>query len=834
MALGTGDGSTDTSGRHAGSSLAHDEAEDLAALAAFRTLVDLASDAYVILDDGGCILWANRLMAERLGHAIEDLCGLHVWDIDPRFPPARYHALFARARQARVAPFESEHRRRDGSTFSVEVTATVTALPEGERLFAAVRDISERKTALESEARYRSLFESIDDGFCVVAVLYDDTGAAVDGRVLEANPAFVAQTGLVDAVGRTIRELVPDHDPRWFEIFGRVAATGEPTRFDAPVATLGRWYEVAASRSGNAEDHRVAILFKDVMAVRAAERERERLLATLQVERSRLAAVFAQTPSVLAIVRGPEHVLEMANEAYLALNGHRDVLGKPLLDAVPELRGQGFDRLLDAVVATGEPYVGREVPILLSTAPGAPPEERFFDFVYLPLVEPDEHGAPTRVGVIAHGNDITDQVRARREVERARERADRLHAFTAALSEASTPAEVAAAAVRHGAAIFEGAGTIITVLSPSGDALQVVDVDALETGIRTQWERIPIEAPAPLTDAARTRQPIFLRSRDEWRARYPHLLPLLDATGHQANAVVPLIVDETLLGVLGFAFTTPCEFSADDRALVMTIARQVAQALQRARLYDSERQARQEAQQANRTKGEFLAVMSHELRTPLNAIGGYAELIEMGIRGPVTPAQREDLQRIQRSQRHLLSLINEVLNYAKLESGAVTYDLRPAVLSDVVTTVVPLVEPQRAARRITLAVELPTAADHPRRHVLADREKLQQILLNLLSNAVKFTPAGGHVRIDLRDVPDVRDRVMLRVSDTGVGIPADRLDAIFEPFVQVGRTLSQPGEGTGLGLAISRDLARGMGGDITVESTPDVGSTFTLVLPTPT
>jgi signal transduction histidine kinase len=225
-------------------------------------------------------------------------------------------------------------------------------------------------------------------------------------------------------------------------------------------------------------------------------------------------------------------------------------------------------------------------------------------------------------------------------------------------------------------------------------------------------------------------------------------------------------------------------------------------------------------------KGEFLAVMSHELRTPLNAIAGYAELMAMGIRGPVTDAQREDLERIQRSQRHLLLLINEVLNYARLESGAVTYDLKPTQVADVIAATVPLVEPQRKARGLELRLDLPADGKVPAAR--ADADKLQQILLNLLSNAVKFTPEGGCVTVKLRARRD--GRVAVRVCDTGVGIPADRLDAIFEPFVQVGRALNNPGEGTGLGLAISRDLARGMGGELTAQSELGSGSTFTLVL----
>ncbi|HYJ78769.1 MAG TPA: ATP-binding protein, partial [Longimicrobiaceae bacterium] len=236
------------------------------------------------------------------------------------------------------------------------------------------------------------------------------------------------------------------------------------------------------------------------------------------------------------------------------------------------------------------------------------------------------------------------------------------------------------------------------------------------------------------------------------------------------------------------------------------------------------RLAKEAAEAANRAKSEFLAVMSHELRTPLNAIGGYADLMEMGIRGPVTPQQREDLERIQTSQRHLLGLINEVLNYAKLETGTVHYDVADIDVCDVLAAAEGLVSPQVWAKGLTLEV-----AKCPRGlAVRADGEKLRQILVNLLSNAVKFTDRGG--RIDLTyATPGAR--VHLVVRDTGMGIPADKLEAIFEPFVQVRSDLARTAEGTGLGLSISRELARGMGGELTAASTPGAGSTFTLRLP---
>jgi signal transduction histidine kinase len=233
-----------------------------------------------------------------------------------------------------------------------------------------------------------------------------------------------------------------------------------------------------------------------------------------------------------------------------------------------------------------------------------------------------------------------------------------------------------------------------------------------------------------------------------------------------------------------------------------------------------------QAEEANRAKSHFLAMMSHELRTPLNAIAGYTQLIEMGVRGPVTREQQQDLERIERSQRHLLSLVNDVLSYAKLEAGRLQFVIAPVRMREMLTSVETLVTPQLRAKQLQY-VDTGACGDI---EVLADEEKLRQILINLLSNAIKFTTPGGTIRIDCSgDETEVRTTV----SDDGIGIPGDKLDAIFEPFVQVERTLATRQDGTGLGLAISRQLARSMGGDLTVTSVPGEGSVFSLRLPRP-
>jgi PAS domain S-box-containing protein len=237
------------------------------------------------------------------------------------------------------------------------------------------------------------------------------------------------------------------------------------------------------------------------------------------------------------------------------------------------------------------------------------------------------------------------------------------------------------------------------------------------------------------------------------------------------------------------------------------------------------REARESARAASRAKSDFLATMSHELRTPLNAIGGYVELMEMELRGPITETQRRDLARIRASQQHLLGLISGVLDLSRIESGKVAYDLVDLAIDPLLRGLDALVAPQAAAKELVL--EYPGAPSELT--VIADHEKLRQVLLNLLSNAIRYTPPGGHVVMTA--AAQDADTVAITVSDNGPGIRVDRQSEIFEPFVQLDRSLTQTREGVGLGLAISRDLAHGMNGELTVESSLGAGASFTLVLP---
>ena len=318
--------------------------------------------------------------------------------------------------------------------------------------------------------------------------------------------------------------------------------------------------------------------------------------------------------------------------------------------------------------------------------------------------------------------------------------------------------------------------------------------------------------------------------------RYGHVAPHYgNPKGHlpvRSYLAVPVISRTgEVIGGLFFGHEASGVFTAYHERLVAGIAPWAAVAMDNARLYAAEREsradaemARHNAEQANKAKADFLASMSHELRTPLNAIGGYADLLSAGIRGPMTELQLADVERIKRSQRHLLALINDILNFAKIEAGSVRFEPQDVSMNTALGGLEVLIQPQMLEKEIAYEYR---CCDE-RFTAFVDPERLQQILLNIVSNAVKFTPHGGSILVECDATPT---SMVVRVHDTGVGIPPDKLEAVFEPFVQLERSPSGQSLGTGLGLSISRDLARAMGGDLVAEEKATEGATLRLTLP---
>ena len=241
-------------------------------------------------------------------------------------------------------------------------------------------------------------------------------------------------------------------------------------------------------------------------------------------------------------------------------------------------------------------------------------------------------------------------------------------------------------------------------------------------------------------------------------------------------------------------------------------------------LLTAERRAREEAEIANRIKGDFLALLSHEFRTPLQAIFGYTELLERQIHGPLNEAQLRDLKRIQQSQQHLLGLISTILEFARLEGGKeIEVHLCPTSVHEILREMEGFIGSQLEKRDLKYDYR----CDGEAIFAHTDPARFQQIVLNLLANAIKFTPAGGHISLECASEPGT---AVIRVIDSGIGIPDEQLETIFQPFVQI-RAKHSTTEGAGLGLPISRRLATAMGGTLTASRNPESGSTFTLRLP---
>jgi signal transduction histidine kinase len=495
-----------------------------------------------------------------------------------------------------------------------------------------------------------------------------------------------------------------------------------------------------------------------------------------------------ESPFPVNLWCGPERVL-IYNDGYRRVLGgkHPRALGRPGLEVWAEIAPQ-LVPMFARIDAGGEPVYAENAPFVMARADGAPEGELAYFTFGLSAIR-DDAGA-----IVAYFNPATETT-ARVRAEEA------LAAANRRLDDALLAGEV---------------GTYQWDVPDDrlwGDAnfARIFDIVLDPTGA------------APLADYLAAIHP---DDRDRTAQLVQHTLET-GAPYATEYRIVPRRAEGAIRWVEARGRV---EYDADHRPLrfsgvVQDITRRREAEAERARLLEEAEAARREAEVANRAKSDFLATMSHELRTPLNAIGGYADLIGMGV--PVSPPEelRPFVDRIRTAQRHLLHLINAVLNFAKLEAGRVEFHLDSVPVGDLLDGVQLFVEPQVLARQQQFHCD---PCDDGFR-VRADREKVSQILLNLVSNAVKFTPPGGEIRIWAEAAGD--DTIAIHVRDTGQGIPADKLDAVFDPFVQVDSQFTREAQGTGLGLAISRELARGMHGELTAESTLGVGSTFTLTLP---
>jgi K+-sensing histidine kinase KdpD/ActR/RegA family two-component response regulator len=399
-------------------------------------------------------------------------------------------------------------------------------------------------------------------------------------------------------------------------------------------------------------------------------------------------------------------------------------------------------------------------------------------------------------------------------------RTSRLHSLTAALSEALTVDGVAKAVVRQGKLVVGAQAGSVTLLVANGTQFEILADDSLSDDRRNR--RFGVSPGLCLTKAVESRQPVFVGSFADWQRDYWRSAAQAADGGFESTVALPLLAEGTVLGVLSFHFTAPVNFDDEFRTLLTSVAQHCAQALDRARLYETEHGARADAEAENRLKDDFLSTVSHELRTPLNAILGWAAMLRTGsLDGGRTVRA---IQAIHDNASRQARLVDELLDISRIAGGRSSLDLQKLDLAEMLRGAVESILPAAEAQGVAVHLHAPGAL-----HMDGDIRRLEQVFLNLLTNSVKFTPPGG--RIDVRVAVSDR-RVEVQVADTGIGIEAEFLPHVFDRFRQADSHTSRTHGGLGLGLSIARHLVDAHGGTIRADSAGrGCGTTITVMLP---
>ncbi|WP_199316125.1 PAS domain S-box protein [Tolypothrix sp. FACHB-123] len=412
---------------------------------------------------------------------------------------------------------------------------------------------------------------------------------------------------------------------------------------------------------------------------------------------------------------------------------------------------------------------------------------------------------------------------ARQAAEIACDRTARLQTVTAALSESLTPVQVVEVIVAQSMAVLEAASAMVVLVSEDGTELEIIKAIGYESQLLESWRRFSINSAVPLAEAVRTGEPVWMETVAQRVIRYPHLAEDYSKYDTSAWMSLPLVAEGRSVGGMSLTFTEYQQLTPEDRQFILAISRQCAQAISRAQLYEAERKARAEAEQANRVKDEFLAVLSHELRSPLNPILGWTKLLQTQKLSPTKTQQA--LETIERNAKLQAQLIEDLLDISRMLRGKLSLNTAPVNLIEVITGAIETVELAANSK----SIHIQTVLQPGKQTVFGDANRLQQVVWNLLSNAIKFTPEGGRVTVNLQEIGS---RVQIQVIDNGKGIKADFLPHVFEYFRQADSSTTRKFGGLGLGLAIARQIVELHGGTVAAQSLgEDLGATFTVLLP---
>ncbi|MGP1383131.1 MAG: PAS domain S-box protein [Thainema sp.] len=777
----------------------------------FRNMADNAPAMIWVTDDTGYCTYLNQGWYDFTGQTEETGLGFGWLRVVHPEDSERSKDVFLQAnKQHQAFRLEYRLRRRDGTYCWAIDAANPCFSEDGEfkGYIGSVIDISDRKQAEEalriSEERYRTLFENMNEGFCLAEVLFDADNQPIDYRLLETNSVFEKHSGLKDAQGKTARELHPELEQDWIDLYGNVVLTGEPARYENYSEALGRWFDVSAFRIGQPESRKVAILFEDIS-------QRKQTEVALQVSEERYRSLVEATAHIIWNELGDRGEFMSPQPAWSAFTGQ----------TFDELKGWGW---LNAVHPDDRAPTTQAWLIALENRALYEFEHRVrrHDGVY-------RHMAVRAVPVFEDNGAIREWVGVHSDVT------DRKQAETA-LRQSEDRLRMAIESAQLG----------------TWDWNLVTDKLTWDAGCNAMFG-LPTEAEISIE--------VFfegLHPDDRERLKQVMQWSFNPASGGSCDTEYRTIGIqdgiERWIAAKGQAY-----FDAEGKPLrfigtVMDITDQKCAEAKREKLLQLEQAARTEAERANRIKDEFLAVLSHELRSPLNPILGWARLLQMRRFDEAKTA--EALATIERNAKLQTQLIDDLLDIAKILRGKLSLNIAPINLSSTVKAAIETVKSSAATKSVSLHSVLPNIGQ-----VSGDAARIQQIVWNLLSNAVKFTPSGGWVEVRLERVsglgsgrvgefssthPPIHPSThqpsyppthppayaRITVTDTGKGINPEFLPHIFESFRQEDASITRQYGGLGLGLAIVRELVEVHGGTIHAESPGEgLGATFTVQLP---
>lgn len=802
---------------------------------------------FVAVDDGIAAL-NGRAAGEHLGRHVGEMLPLLAPAIEPLLrhvlatgEPLHDIELRGEAAQGRLGRWLISYepvRARGGTVLAVECFVRELAADEpGLSLATAHAALHEAATQLAFQAR---ILEQLNDA--VIAV-------QPEGTISYWGPGAERLFGLTSsaATGRHVIELLlPEGiDDATSSEARETLAAGELWR--AEVELRGSSGPISTEISARALVDVVGatmsylIVVRDNTAHRRAELERDELIArerralealeaaarAAREEQSLLDTLIGSAPIGFDFVDRELRFVRI-NEALAANNGLTvaEHLGRTVREVLPEL-ADSVEPLLRHVLATGEPLLDLEVHGETKAQPGVP---RIWRESLYPVRSAD--GEVLGVGAIV--TEITEYRRISDErgqlliaARAAAERTASLQAITAALAPVLTPAEVAQEIVDEAVRVLRARSGVLALLDGSGATLHA----AYYTGYppsRLADTRWPLSSGQPLTEAVRLGKPIFVRDLAEAERLYPHMAHARAGIPDVAWANLPLITEGRVAGALSLGFTTPQAFGPEDQAMLIALAQQCAQALERTRLYEAERRAREEAESAVRDRDELIALISHDLKNPLTVIQGQAQLLERRVArgGAELGSLVRGLAAIHQAAVNMNAQIEELLDVALIRAG------RPLQLHPQPVDLVELARRCMAmAQANTNRHTLSLTAEQPALTGLWDELRVERVVGNLLSNALKYSPNGGTISVTVRrQEGDGGAWAALSVADSGMGIPAADLPRVFEGFHRAANTAGQI-KGTGLGLTSARRIVEQHGGTIDVASIEGAGSVFTVRLP---